>query len=201
MRHQCLPPDTEWLMYTVVRACDGCRRRKIKCDSATTNQWPCAACVRLKLQCIPPAVSYERAGANNSSRLGMQGVLDFDNSSGSGGEDDYTPQPSAPMSFDMQPSPHHMQVPQQPYNVSMGSYNTPPYAAPVNQPDFSFNDVSSGTLSASHSSFQDPNPFDLQPNNGPLSRSNSAWSGEQYSAAELSDILGELKINENGVGT
>ncbi|KAF2674193.1 hypothetical protein BT63DRAFT_408401 [Microthyrium microscopicum] len=44
----------------VMRACEGCRRRKIKCDSATTNTWPCAACTRLKLQCVPPSVSYEK---------------------------------------------------------------------------------------------------------------------------------------------
>lgn len=40
-----------------MRACEGCRRRKIKCDSATTNIWPCAACVRLKLQCIHPNIN------------------------------------------------------------------------------------------------------------------------------------------------
>lgn len=39
----------------VMRACEGCRRRKIRCDSATTNTWPCAACTRLKLHCVPPA--------------------------------------------------------------------------------------------------------------------------------------------------
>ncbi|KAL5614957.1 hypothetical protein BROUX41_005025 [Berkeleyomyces rouxiae] len=38
----------------VMRACEGCRRRKIKCDAATTNTWPCSACVRLKLQCVRP---------------------------------------------------------------------------------------------------------------------------------------------------
>ncbi|KMP09822.1 hypothetical protein DIZ76_010486 [Coccidioides immitis] len=38
----------------VTRACSGCRKRKIKCDSATSNIWPCAACTRLKLVCIPP---------------------------------------------------------------------------------------------------------------------------------------------------
>ncbi|KAI5296604.1 hypothetical protein KEM52_005901 [Ascosphaera acerosa] len=37
-----------------MRACAGCRKRKIKCDAATTNSWPCSACARLKLQCIPP---------------------------------------------------------------------------------------------------------------------------------------------------
>src|ERR1700712_1670399 len=43
-----------------MRACEGCRRRKIKCDAATTNTWPCAACTRLKLTCVPPTVSYEK---------------------------------------------------------------------------------------------------------------------------------------------
>lgn len=43
-----------------MRACEGCRRRKIKCDSATTNTWPCAACTRLKLTCIPPSVTYDK---------------------------------------------------------------------------------------------------------------------------------------------
>ncbi|KAF1949084.1 hypothetical protein CC80DRAFT_280963 [Byssothecium circinans] len=44
----------------VMRACEGCRRRKIKCDAATTNSWPCAACIRLKLNCVPPTVSYDK---------------------------------------------------------------------------------------------------------------------------------------------
>jgi len=37
-----------------MRACEGCRRRKIKCDAATTNTWPCSACIRLKLHCVRP---------------------------------------------------------------------------------------------------------------------------------------------------
>jgi hypothetical protein len=43
-----------------MRACEGCRRRKIKCDAATTNSWPCAACIRLKLNCVPPTVNYDK---------------------------------------------------------------------------------------------------------------------------------------------
>ncbi|KAM5467181.1 hypothetical protein MferCBS49748_004112 [Microsporum ferrugineum] len=43
----------------VMRACNGCRKRKIKCDSATTNIWPCSACTRLKLVCIPPSVEQD----------------------------------------------------------------------------------------------------------------------------------------------
>ena len=41
----------------VTRACDGCRKRKIKCDGALQNgPWPCGACTRLKLKCVPPTL-------------------------------------------------------------------------------------------------------------------------------------------------
>lgn len=46
----------------VMRACEGCRRRKIKCDAATTNTWPCSACIRLRLQCVRPNGLYEETG-------------------------------------------------------------------------------------------------------------------------------------------
>ena len=39
----------------VMRACAACRRRKIKCDAATTNTWPCAPCVKQQLECVPPS--------------------------------------------------------------------------------------------------------------------------------------------------
>src|SRR5436190_21126398 len=42
-----------------MRACSGCRKRKIKCDAATTNTWPCSACTRLKLVCIPPTIGQD----------------------------------------------------------------------------------------------------------------------------------------------
>ena len=42
-----------------MRACEGCRRRKIKCDAATTNTWPCSACIRLKLHCVRPNGQYD----------------------------------------------------------------------------------------------------------------------------------------------
>ncbi|KAF3482040.1 putative C6 finger domain protein [Arthroderma uncinatum] len=55
----------------VMRACNGCRKRKIKCDSATTNIWPCSACTRLKLVCIPPSIDQEGEAS------GHEQILDF----------------------------------------------------------------------------------------------------------------------------
>lgn len=63
-----------------MRACEGCRRRKIKCDAATTNTWPCSACVRLKLNCVPPSVNYDKDFALNSQTFDLNGVDPFDTS-------------------------------------------------------------------------------------------------------------------------
>jgi hypothetical protein len=46
------------LTGVVTRACDGCRRRKVKCDAATTDSWPCSACSRLCEPCTPPASAW-----------------------------------------------------------------------------------------------------------------------------------------------
>ena len=37
-----------------------CRKRKIRCDGALQNgPWPCGACLRLKLKCVPPTLDQE----------------------------------------------------------------------------------------------------------------------------------------------
>src|SRR5690554_3983874 len=64
-----------------MRACEGCRRRKIKCDAATTNTWPCSACVRLKLHCVPPMVQYDRDFGANQGVMDHEQHLDFDHHS------------------------------------------------------------------------------------------------------------------------
>ena len=46
-----------------MRACAACRRRKIKCDAATTNTWPCAPCVKQQLECVPPDKDGQDAGS------------------------------------------------------------------------------------------------------------------------------------------
>lgn len=70
-----------------MRACEGCRRRKIKCDAATTNTWPCSACQRLKLTCIPPMVQYDRDFAANQIVMEHEQNVEFGDSSGSGEDD------------------------------------------------------------------------------------------------------------------
>ena len=81
----------------VMRACEGCRRRKIKCDSATTNTWPCAACTRLKLTCVPPPSGGENdqgdqddyAIADGTDGVGFQSIMPLSSPQGSSIKQDY----------------------------------------------------------------------------------------------------------------
>jgi hypothetical protein len=65
------------LFIVVMRACEGCRRRKIKCDAATTNTWPCSACTRLKLHCVPPMLQFDRDFSSNHLGTEHEQNLDF----------------------------------------------------------------------------------------------------------------------------
>jgi len=61
----------------VMRACDGCRKRKIRCDGALQNgPWPCGACLRLKLKCIPPTLDPDEDQQTSASTSG-QGQFSF----------------------------------------------------------------------------------------------------------------------------
>ena len=185
------------LFTIVMRACEGCRRRKIKCDAATTNSWPCAACVRLKLHCVPPTVNYDRTPLHGTHPCGLEKVLDFDNSSGSG-EDDYGNRHM----FDFSEAGDHFSRTQVPYDGGLGgdAFHTPPYSDKTpSLNDYAFDDFSM-PMHGSDPSYQE-NPFPVQhchsfpPLNGSL-----VWNGEHFSAAEMANVLGHLKIDENGEG-
>ncbi len=180
----------------VMRACEGCRRRKIKCDAATTNAWPCAACVRLKLHCVPPTVNYDRTHTG-TGLSGLERVLDFDNSSGSG-EDDYGQHMNAPQVFELGNSQGQMHVPQTPYNDALGVFHTPPYSdRALSQHDFStYEEVPPMPAPfPDHTAFQRSTAPSV-----PHASGVAIWSDEQQPVVELSDVMGELKINENGIG-
>src|SRR6218665_387597 len=70
----------------VMRACEGCRRRKIKCDAERTNKWHCSACNRLKLTCVPPTMQFDKGFQTQTIDFGD----DIEGHS-SGGEEDYLP--------------------------------------------------------------------------------------------------------------
>ncbi len=179
-----------------MRACEGCRRRKIKCDAATTNAWPCAACVRLKLHCVPPTVNYDRTHAGSGHISGHERVLDFD-SSGSG-EDEHGQHMNAPQVFELSNPQGPMHVPQTPYNDALGVFHTPPYSdRALSQHEFnSYEEVlPMPTSFSNHTPYQTSAAPSMPPASGV-----AIWPDEQQPILELSDVLGELKIDENGIG-
>ena len=128
----------------------------------------------------------------------MQGVLDFDQSSGSGDEDYMIPHPSDGFAWDMQ-TPPNVQIPPASYNPGIGAFGTPPYSAPVHQQEFALNDLSL-PMDDTHPSFDDPSPYSDR-SKPSIPRSNSStWSQDRYATGDLSDMLGDLKISLNGVG-
>ncbi|KIW04048.1 hypothetical protein, variant [Verruconis gallopava] len=132
----------------VMRACEGCRRRKIKCDAATTNSWPCAACTRLKLNCVPPTVSYEK----DSSQPGVH-TFEIQRPNeypaipiGTIGDYQRPQIPSQPsyqaMSTNMPPH-----VPSQTYEP-LSTYSTPAYMTPTTAHDAQYAAMPATTMSA-----------------------------------------------------
>ena len=190
------------MLFAVMRACEGCRRRKIKCDAATTNSWPCAACIRLKLHCVPPTVNYDRTHTGSTNTSGLERVLDFDNSSGSGDED-HSRHTSAPQIFELDSQYGQLLSHQVSYGDGLGVFHTPPFSErALSNHDFSpYDDVPAIPLRVSEGPYQEQTSFTTS--TGPTlasSGSSPIWSGETFSAAGLSSILGELKIDESGVG-
>lgn len=180
-----------------MRACEGCRRRKIKCDAATTNTWPCASCVRLKLNCVPPTVNYDRTHAVGTHTSGLERVLDFDSSSHSGDED-YSQHRGVPQVFNLDNANPSIYSQQESYPEGLSTYNnTPPYSErSLSNHDYPYVTVSSipQVTYRDQPSFITSDEPTINSSNGHL------WVNEQYSAAELSSVLGELKINEDGIG-
>lgn len=193
-----------------MRACEGCRRRKIKCDAATTNTWPCSACIRLKLHCIPPTVNYD---GGNSHGFEPE-KLEYE--SGGSGDDDYNSQ--MPMQQHLQstqktPQQNYGQQ-QMPYNEQSNSYQSMSYVAvPPSQQPMQFTSLNAPPIMESQypaqSSFTMP-PMQppMQPQHQPSSpdvyhhqqQQQTPQHQDQYGAQDLADILGDLKMDETATG-
>ncbi|KAI1160722.1 fungal-specific transcription factor domain-containing protein [Nemania serpens] len=184
----------------VMRACEGCRRRKIKCDAATTNTWPCSACIRLKLHCVRPNAQYE--GSPEEAQPYEPSRADFE-----AGQESFRQMAM------QQPSPQHM-LPGGHHKTAMytspaGSYPAPQPVYPLTQygdttpvpQHMPYGSVPSvGVLTQSYAPagvFSTP-PLPEMP--GPHSESSpeSYHHTEQYSQHDLADLLGPLKLDERG---
>lgn len=190
----------------VMRACEGCRRRKIKCDAATTNTWPCPACVRLKLHCVPPTVNYDAGGSQGFENERVE------YESGSGDEEYHNQvnmhahlggvQRDAPQGYGQQNQ----------YPEHVNAYTSVPYGQnPAGQPlQFDNMQPQAGVMSSyppqavfpvtplQQQQQQQQQPISHQQH--PSSQSPDSYQHDQYGPQDLADYLGVLKMDESGTG-
>lgn len=179
-----------------MRACEGCRRRKIKCDAVTTNQWPCASCVRLRANCLPPTVNHDRTHTGGGQLLGLERVLDFDHSDGSG-EDDYNFEASTSQLFEVQDTSAQTQGS---YSAGLGAFHTPPFSEKAySQHELGYDEGQPIPLQmdSSYNAQEIYNPS--QSASLPTSH-NTLWNNEHINATNLSNLMGGLGIANDGVG-
>lgn len=187
-----------------MRACEGCRRRKIRCDAATTNSWPCSACNRLKLQCVPPTpfdqdLSGPEPDHQNGSMYQFMNALDLHrpldqsvhlnpraNMSDSLLQTTLPPSPPVPP-----PPPTTSRVVEKP-QASPQLYDSRLRAPPsINLDAHSSSPLVGATGLRTFTSTESP----------PIERpSNSPSDQGSYTIEELSDAFGILKVDETGVG-
>ncbi|KAH3992702.1 hypothetical protein HBH98_204760 [Parastagonospora nodorum] len=178
----------------VMRACEGCRRRKIKCDAATTNAWPCAACIRLKLNCVPPTVSYDK-DFNGSQEYEIDSKPIQYGSPDDPSQHDYQSHPSMPHGM------HHQMPPSMPTPVS-AMYQTSPYANQQSQESLQYQSMSQPQVvqqsmgyPASQAYSQSSAPPPAMTMTPPESEPN--WRSDSVSS--ITDALGELKIDHTAI--
>lgn len=187
-----------------MRACEGCRRRKIKCDAATTNTWPCSACIRLKLHCVPPTVNYDRDFPPNPQ--GFEGER-IEYESGGSGDDDYHQQ----VAMQQHMAAQHKNIPpiytaHVPYPDPVAVYQTGPYGEPSSshtQPNMQYGSMQTPvSVIDQHQQYPPQTVFPTPPLAQQSSHAGSpdTYEQDQYGQQNLADLLGELRMNEAGTG-
>ncbi|KAJ9272264.1 transcriptional regulator family: Fungal Specific TF [Paecilomyces variotii] len=173
----------------VMRACNGCRKRKIKCDAATTNTWPCSACTRLKLVCVPPTIAQDGDFLATGQALGQES-----HNVGTSHSVDASRQ-NLPMQQNLGSNSPNQVGGIAPYNSALGIYSQ--YVPSQNQHSI---------YSEVHPQLTMPHPYHQQAvypttPSRPLANAESGvfLDPEQSTAEGLSEALGELKIDETGI--
>ncbi|KAI0021167.1 hypothetical protein F4780DRAFT_770386 [Xylariomycetidae sp. FL0641] len=180
----------------VMRACEGCRRRKIKCDAATTNTWPCSACIRLKLNCVRPNGQYE--GSPIDTQAYEPARVDYD-----AGQESFRQMAM------QQPPPPHMMTPHPkpgvypspgPYPDHQGVYGAVPYADASSAHHMPYASVPPQVGVLDHP-YTPASVFPTPPMHQSSASHSEASPGsysDPYAQPDLSDLLGALKMDERG---
>ncbi|GAB7364158.1 hypothetical protein MBLNU230_g4709t1 [Neophaeotheca triangularis] len=189
----------------VMRACDGCRKRKIRCDGALQNgPWPCGACVRLKLKCVPPTLDQdEDPQAVNAPQ---DGQFTFQNtfSTVPPGQNTRTTRPQVetqPMNhtWSISSSQHGSDGAMLPQHQQsdVGNYHQQAYTqagAPSNMDSYLGSAVSPATFE------QSQRPHTFARSDTQVSSSSSGDAQEVDATVQsLSEVMGDLKIGHTAV--
>jgi hypothetical protein len=185
-----------------MRACEGCRRRKIKCDAATTNTWPCSACIRLKLQCVPPTINYDQDFQNNPEAFETEGG-DFADRGSS--VDEYHHHVSMQQHLaGSQKNVPPIYTHQGPYDDGVGVYQTVGYGEPSSshsQQSMQYDSLHTPvSVLDQHQHYSPNHAFPPQLPQNPHPESPAVYDQEQYGQQNIADILGELRMDETGSG-
>ena len=146
---------------------------------------------------MPPTVSHERTHTGAGQLLGLERVLDFDHSDGSG-DDDYNYESGTSPLFDLQnPSAQT----QGPYSAGLGAFHTPPFSEKdYSQRELGYDEVQP-PLQMPVSSYNAREIYH-PPQSAPLSTSNNTlWNNDHINATDLNNLMGGLGIANDGVGT
>ncbi|KAH8596590.1 hypothetical protein B0O99DRAFT_509596 [Bisporella sp. PMI_857] len=187
----------------VMRACEGCRRRKIKCDAATTNTWPCSACIRLKLNCVPPTVNYDQPYQGDPQGFERQGG-EYE---GGGGEEGYHQQ----ISMQQQLASQQKNIPpiytqHIPYQESVGAYQPVPYGEPSSshsQQSMHYGNLHTPVSVVDQHQYPPQSAYPTptvgqQPQSHLQSQHSQGNYDDQYGQESLTELLGNLKVNADG---
>lgn len=181
----------------VMRACEGCRRRKIKCDAATTNTWPCSACIRLKLQCVRPNGQFD-----DGSDTGFE-------ASGSSFADDQLEEAFRQAQIPLQQTQmmasaskpgSSMYAAQSAYPETPSIYQSVPYSEAATQHNLHYTTVPA-PVSVIGQQFASQDVFPTPPlHAGSRADSPPDNYSDSYQQQDLADLLGSLRVNEAGTG-
>ena len=183
-----------------MRACEGCRRRKIKCDAASTNTWSCSSCTRLMLHCIPPTGGNERDHTGTGSAADSEEPAEYNISQ----PRNVNTMHSQPLPYQQYTNLHTMST-----TESIGSFSRPDIPYQLGSCSYSpdgFQDQylghDQGPFPMSKPTLQGPQHyFTHQPPVQVRNNSNVSSSDSEHTVAQdLSEAMGELKIAEIGIG-
>ncbi|EMC94999.1 hypothetical protein BAUCODRAFT_521363 [Baudoinia panamericana UAMH 10762] len=192
----------------VMRACDGCRKRKIRCDGALQNgPWPCGACVRLKLKCVPPTQDSDDEQQPVTTPSGPGNFTFQTTTLGSN---------NSPTSIDGYPTPSSqsqdwvtsaaalqptLATTAPPYSIDSGSYSSYPFDQPLGlrvDPAYGLADSDCYTSVPDLSQFR-PTPSLLRSHTDASSVSSGDPHEVDATVKELSGQMGDLTIETTSV--